>query len=68
MYVSSADEHAVVHLSASGERLAASGPRMGDPYALAVAPDGAGSVIEAGAAGYIRRIAPDGTASVVTAP
>jgi streptogramin lyase len=55
IYVAAADEHRVVHLSASGRRLGAVGPQFDDPYALAVARDGTVYAIDIGA-GLIRRI------------
>jgi hypothetical protein len=55
VYVASADEHRVVHLAASGQRLGAVGPQLDDAYALAVAPDGTVYADDIGA-GVIRRI------------
>jgi len=57
VYVASADEHRVVHLSASGQRLGVLGPRLYDAYALAVAPDGTVYADDIGAE-LIRRISP----------
>ena len=57
VYVAAADEHRVVHLSASGQRLGVVGPQLDDPYALAVARDGTVYADDIGA-GVIRRISP----------
>jgi streptogramin lyase len=57
VYVASGDEHRVVHLSASGQRLGVLGPRLYDAYALAVAPDGTVYADDIGAE-LIRRISP----------
>ena len=65
VYVAAADEHRVVHLSATGARLGTVGPRFRDPYALAVAADGTVYALDVGTPDLIRRIAPDGTSSVV---
>jgi streptogramin lyase len=57
VYVASGDEHRVVHLGASGQRLGAVGPQLTDAYALAVGRDGTVYADDIGA-GLIRRIAP----------
>lgn len=57
VYVASGDEHRVVHLSASGQRLGVVGPRLYDAYALAVARDGTVYADDIGA-DLIRRIPP----------
>jgi len=57
VYVASGDEHRVVHLGASGQRLGVLGPRLYDAYALAVAPDGTVYADDIGAE-LIRRISP----------
>ena len=55
VYVASGDEHRVVHLSASGQRLGVVGPQLYDAYALAVARDGTVYADDIGA-DLIRRI------------
>ena len=55
----------VEHLSASGEPLGERGPAFLEPYDLQAAPGGAVYLLEAGPAGYIRRIAPDGRVTTV---
>ena len=67
VYVAAADEHQIVRFDSSGQRLGVLGPRLGDPYALALAADGTIYAVEPGANGFIRRISADGTSSVVTA-
>ena len=57
VYVASGDEHRVVHLGASGQRLGVLGPRLYDAYALAVAPNGTVYADDIGAE-LIRRISP----------
>ena len=64
VYVAAADEHRIVHFSASGTRLGTVGPPFTDPYALSVARNGTVYAIDIGP-DLIRRIAPNGTSSVV---
>jgi len=59
VYVAAADEHRVVHLGSSGQRLGAVGPQLDDPYALTVARDGTVYADDIGA-GLIRRISRSG--------
>jgi DNA-binding beta-propeller fold protein YncE len=56
----------VEHFSASGERLGERGPAFLEPYDLQAAPGGVVYLLEAGPAGYIRRIAPNGTVTTVS--
>lgn len=56
VYVASADEHRVVHLGVSGQRLGVVGPQLDDAYAVAVARDGTIYADDIGA-GLIQRIA-----------
>jgi streptogramin lyase len=56
VYVASADEHRVVHLGVSGQRLGVVGPQLDDAYAVAVARGGTVYADDIGA-GLIRRIA-----------
>lgn len=58
VYVASGDEHRVVHLGASGQRLGVVGPQLYDAYALAVARNGTVYADDIGA-GLIRRISPN---------
>jgi streptogramin lyase len=64
VYVAAADEHRIVHFSATGTRLGTVGPRFSDTYALSVARDGTVYAIDIGA-DVIRRIAPNGTSTIV---
>jgi streptogramin lyase len=57
VYVASGDEHRVVHLGASGQRLGVVGPQLYDAYALAVARNGTVYADDIGAE-LIRRISP----------
>src|SRR5262249_14310592 len=56
----------VIRFSAGGARLGFAGPVFDDPYALAVAPDGAIYVVESLQTGDVRRIARDGAVTTVT--
>jgi streptogramin lyase len=56
----------VEHFSASGKRLGERGPAFLEPYDLQAAPGGVVYLLEAGPAGYIRRIAPNGTVTTVS--
>ena len=55
----------VVRLSATGARLGFVGPVFSTPYDVQAAPGGVTYVLEAGAAGRIRRVAADGTVTTV---
>ena len=68
VFAAAADEHRIVRFDASGRRLGVVGPRLNDPYAIAIARDGTIYAVEPGPSGFIRRIRPDGSSSVVPQP
>jgi hypothetical protein len=66
VYVVDGKLNRVVRVSPSGQILGALGPAFSVPYDVEAAAGGAAYLLQAGPAGYIRRIAPDGSVTTVS--
>jgi hypothetical protein len=65
VYVIDGKLNRLVRVSVSGASLGPLGPAFAVPYDVEVARTGVAFLLEAGPAGYVRRIAPDGTVTTV---